>query len=96
MSNKPISIAISNTEWTAITSAGQSGTVWLQNKPTLGRIVISHSDSGSPAGLTIENSFSLPNKLHPSGILDIIANNIDDVFYARCTRGSGTLLVDAV
>lgn len=92
--DKPVSISITNTAWAVITAAGQSGTVWLQNKPALGRIVIAHSDTGSSSGLTIQDAFPLPNKLNPPNILKITADNVNDIYYARATRGSGTILTD--
>lgn len=84
------SYTVNDTAWTAITAAGESGTCWLQQKPEEGRCVIHHSDSGT-GSLDIEDGYFLPD--NKSEIVSIVADNVSDIFYARCSDADETATV---
>lgn len=76
--------------WTALTPVGTSGTVWVQNAPEQGQVVLNHADSGS-GGLVVNDSFFLPeSKNKPTGIT---ADSPTDIFYARCSVPAATASV---
>lgn len=82
--------------WTAITSAGQSGTCWLKPDATRGVIALFHSDSGVPSDDDLDSAYQMLDNKH--NIVSIVADNASDVFYARCTNDEDTepLIVDVV
>lgn len=81
-------------EWTPISLAGQSGTCWFRNFPK-GTIAIDHSDSGE-GGLDIDKSYY--HKKSKTEIIDLTADNVDDIFYAICLNSDETaeLIADMV
>lgn len=87
---------INLTDWTAITTAGKSGTVWIWKK-IKGDIIISHGAS-SP---TIKEGFKLNEPKPPhfdTEPLSIIADTINDIFYARVKNDgdSSILCIDVI
>lgn len=77
------SVAVALTSaWTAITSAGEGGTCWLQKAPGQGQVVINHGSSGS-GSLTVDDSYFMPDDKNV--ITDITPDDVTDIFYARCT-----------
>jgi len=89
-------VNIDGLTWTAITTAGQSGTCWL-NSNVIGNgcVVIDHS--------VISNALCDFSKSYPlyrdSGVLfSFTADSIADVYYARCVEpeASVTLTVDTI
>lgn len=81
--------------WVAITTTGESGTCWLQKKPAKGQVVLSHSDAGI-GGLLDDVSYPL---VKPSpDILDITADSVSDIFYAKCleTGAEATIISDVI
>jgi hypothetical protein len=90
---------INATTWTAITTAGQSGTCWLnEDNDGAGGAAdcrISHSDSGAPSLDTSKRVYK------PQGNTDVLpfsVDNVSDIYYARCKNAgdSVVLFVDAV
>ena len=83
--------------WTAITTAGQSGTCWLgESKTSRGGVVLFHSTTGVPPDAKLEDGYKMPNDRN--NIVPITADSGTDVFYARCQNPdeSATLIVDVV
>lgn len=82
-------------DWTAVTSAGESGSIWVHLEPGRGFILLDHSDSGAGT-LDNEKSYFLPkNRKH---ITEISADNASDIYYAKCAVSgeTATLVVDVV
>ena len=75
--------------WTAITSPGKSGTVWIAVKSEDGHILLNHSTDGIN-DFTNNNSFSMINC--PSTIVNIIADSATDIFYAKCLYNTHAIL----
>lgn len=96
MADKPVRVELPADVWTAITSAGEDGTVWMGRLPDNGYIVIAHTDAGSPAGLTKEDAFRVPDTVSPETVVKITADNVDDIYYAMAVDDDGALLVDVV
>lgn len=85
---------IVGTTWTAITTAGQSGSVF---QLAGSQVVIDHSTTGS-ATCSIDKSYPL-NILHsPTDIFKIEADDSYDIFYAICPSETAvsSVIVDAV
>jgi hypothetical protein len=87
-------VTVSNTVWTRITTAGQSGTCW---KKTGNTILIDHTDQETAATLALSNtnvtvgkSKRVPLDEDNDNVLVIQADNIDDVFYAICLDAGET------
>ena len=82
-------------EWTAFTDAGESGTCWLQKKPSRGHVVISHSDSGTGA---LNDNISYPAVELAPKITGIPADNAGDIYYAKCreTGEEAVIISDVV
>lgn len=90
---------IDSTDWTPITTLGQSGTCWLNedNEGQSGKsdCRISHSVSGDPSMDTSKRVYK------PSGNTDVLPFTVDsnlDVYYARCKNvgDSVILYVDVI
>lgn len=97
MADKPIEILLSADAWTAITIAGESGTCWIGKKPSKGLIVIAHTDAGVTTGLDQSRAFPVPEEVKPSNVINLVADNASDIFYAKPTNAlDGSLLVDVV
>ncbi len=94
-------IDISSTVWTKITSSGESGTIW---KKTGGVIVIDHTDQETAATLPLSNtnvavakSKRAPLDHDNDNVLDIPADNVDDIYYALALEGDfNSLAVDVI
>ena len=81
-------------DWTAISLTGESGTCWLQRKPDRGQVVLSHSDSGTGV---LEDDVSYQLIKASPDILDITADNVSDIFYAKCLEtGEEAIIVSDV
>lgn len=80
--------------WTPVSAAGESGTCWLRRFPK-GAIAIDHSDSGE-GGLDEEKAY-YPAR-DKTNIIDITADNVGDIFYAKCldTGDTAELIADVV
>lgn len=81
---------VTDTAWTAISNAGESGTCWLQQKPEEGRCVVHHSESGS-GSLDVDDAYFLPD--NKSEIVQLVADSTSDIFYARCADAGETAIV---
>ena len=87
---------INSKRWTAISTAGQSGTCWIErNIRGNGTILISHYSAGLP-----RKSYGFPLN-SPADNIDICiisADDQSDVFYARVTNSRNIIdiLVDVV
>ena len=86
---------INSTSWTAITSAGQQGSCWIQiNVKGSGGGLITHSDTGrAPTG---RSGFKLYKPGSNDNVCILGPDNVNDIFYARCIRRGNNLklLVD--
>lgn len=82
-------------EWTAITSAGESGTCWMKKFTEYGPMAIDHSDSGT-GSLDLEKSYY--PKDSKTNIIDLTADSAGDIFYAKCLHAGATaeIVVDVV
>lgn len=81
--------------WAAITTAGQSGTIWLAAKPDSGRVLIDHSTTGTGA-LSASKSYTVPDS--KDKITAINADDSSDIYYAKCqdTGATAVLVVDVL
>lgn len=85
---------IESTSWTPITTAGQSGSCWVDKVIRGGGyVLVNHSDSGAPKSY----GFRLHNKKGNDGLCLFSADNEDDIYYARVLKGGQAvrILVDA-
>ena len=80
--------AITGTDWTAITAAGQSGTLWLSESTNAKKILIYHTTSGTPNDTVMPDAYHMP--LSRASILSITADSATDIYYARCLEEDGT------
>jgi hypothetical protein len=93
--------SITNSEWTALTTAGQSGTCWLDedNDGASGHVDVRiiHSSS-SVSAIEPTTGKRLYRPAGNNDLMTISADSSTDVFYARCFNSGDTALVsvDAV
>ena len=90
-------ITLSNTVWTKVTDAGESGNCW---KKTGGQVVIDHTDQETDATLpltntnvTVEKSKRVPQDEDNDIVLGIPADNSSDIFYALSLKGTTDKIV---
>jgi len=96
-----IAKTLSKTVWTKITAAGESGTCW---KKTGGQIVIDHTDAETAATLALSNtnvtiakSKRVPLDGDNGNVLNIPADNVDDIYYALAIEGDSNIIaVDVI
>lgn len=84
---------IESTDWTAITTAGQSGTCWIKTvKKGSGTVFISHGSSqpASSAG------YRLVKSKGNDDMLELGADDSNDIFYARVGEGDSVKLITDV
>jgi len=81
-------------EWTALTTAGKSGTFWWKTYSS-GNLVIDHSTTGT-GGLNTNKGY-YPSK-HNNVPLALTADNASDIFYAKCieTDDTAEIIMDIV
>jgi len=86
---------IDNSEWTAITTAGQSGACWLLN-PVSGGGNCKIFHGATPDNDDIPYGRNVYISTDNNDSLTLTADDTNDVFYARVdsVNGSCTLLVD--
>lgn len=88
--------------WSAITSAGQSGTIWLDedNDGAAGDldIRIYESDSGEPETSKATEGKRLYKSNGNKDVLEFTADNENSIFYAICKNPgtTATISVDAL
>jgi len=82
--------SITGGAWTAISAAGESGAVVLQQKPGNDQVVINHSAAGSGSLVVDESYFLQDNK---NVITPITADSTADIWYARCSVATGAAVV---
>lgn len=76
---------ITGATWTAISSAGESGTCWLNGLINGGgKVVVNHSDAGT-GGLDLTASYPVGDPSKNEDAVQLIADGTGDIFYARCT-----------
>jgi hypothetical protein len=93
-------ITVTDNAWKKISDAGENGTIWLSSPSPDGDVVIDHTvnegtdniDPGSTVNLLINKS----RFLDEADILDVLADNSTDVFYAISTDGTAEIIVDFV
>jgi len=86
---------ITGTEWTAISTVGQSGSCWLNKSPVNGRCMVYHADSVPNTNLVeYGKSCFVSTKNHD--ILTITADSTSDIFYAMmdAPTATATIIVD--
>ena len=94
-------IEITNTVWTRITEAGESGTCW---KKAGKGIVIDHTDQEtadtlplSNENITVDKSKRIPLDEDSGDVLSLPADNETDIFYAFALEsGINKLVVDVI
>lgn len=93
---------IGQSAWTAITTAGQQASVWMDEEGNGKRgkadCRITHSDSGVPADALITAGKKIYKSNGNNDMMILAPDNSSDIFYARCVNvGDQVLLtVDAV
>lgn len=90
---------ITDSAWTAISTAGQSGAVWVDDDldgcTTEPDIRIYHATSAPSINATIGKRVLRPNS--NSDVLVLTADSSADVFYARAMTGKcGVISVDVI
>lgn len=90
-------ITLSNTVWTRLTAAGESGTAW---KKTGGQVVVDHTDSEGGAtvaltsvNITIAKSKRVPLDVDNNNVLGLPADNVSDIFYGLSLKGATDKIV---
>jgi len=89
-------VEINSSTWTAITTAGQSGTCWLDTNVTGGGcVLINHS---TVSGTSCECTKAYPLYREYGAIFSFTADTIYDVYYAKCNGldASVILTVDCI
>jgi len=88
--------SLSNTAWTAITVAGESGSAWLDEE---------NDGAGGQANVRVYHSSVVPGDpeltmgkriYRSAGNADVIllgADNATDIFYARCINSGDTAII---
>ena len=75
-------------EWTAITSAGESGSCWLDEEGNgrrgKGSVRIYHSASGVPTAAKLTEGKKVYQPSGNNDVCIISADSVDDIYYARC------------
>ncbi|MDH4127375.1 MAG: hypothetical protein OEV44_01380 [Spirochaetota bacterium] len=86
---------ITGATWTPISSAGQSGTCWLNGLISGGgKVVINHSKTGTGALLTAEG-YPVADPSKNEDAVQIVADDLNDIFYARCTDSLASAILFA-
>lgn len=90
---------IDHTQWTAISTAGQSGTCWLdeENDNAGGQlnIRVTHSASGTPPDTAITNAKRVYRSKGNTDIMILEADSDTDIFYARGVNPGDTARIQA-
>ena len=74
---------IKSTSWTAITTAGQQGTCWVnENVKGNGGVFIAHSNTGNPP--RIRTGFRVYKPNDNTNVCVLGPDDANDVYYARC------------
>jgi len=81
-------IAVNGNTWTAITVSGQSATLWTLDNTT---VMIASSETGAP-------SMDTAYPVYRHNILDVEADSLSEVFYAKCINAGETakVIVDVI
>jgi len=94
-------ITLSNTVWTKLTDAGESGTCW---KKTGGQVVVDHTDQEGGAtvaltsvNITVAKSKRVPLDGNSNNVLGLPADNVSDIFYGLSLEGAtDKIVVDVI
>lgn len=93
-------VVLNSTNWTAITTAGQSGSCWLDEDDVSASgsmdVRIIHSASGVPAVLDFVKGKRVYKPIKNTDILVFTADTTGDIYYAKCRNGTATITVDAI
>ena len=88
---------ITSSAWTQISNPGQSGSLWLEgprnNITNFTGLAIYHTTSGLPDESKINESYWY-DPLQQQVPLNIVADNINDIYYARALNLNVDILVD--
>jgi len=90
-------ITLTGTDWQAITSPGEIGTVFIENSADYGgnnTVVLTHSATKIPGAL--DPYVIIPSDATPNAPVLISPDSSTDIFYARCSGGSFSILVDVI
>lgn len=93
---------ITGTAWTAISTAGQSGSCWINedNEGAVNKadVRIYHTDAGTPAADKVDESKRLFTPKGNTDVLILSADSGTDIHYARCKNADdeAVILVDVV
>ena len=90
-------IALSNTVWTKLSAAGESGTCW---RKTGGQVVVDHTDGEGGAtvaltsvNITVAKSKRVPLDGDDNNVLGLPADNASDIFYGLSLTGATDKIV---
>jgi len=86
---------VTSTRWTAISTAGQSGSAWIErNVKGDGQVLISHASSGTPKSFGYRLHVQSGNNQH----IEFVADNSNDILYARVLVPGNevNIVVDAI
>ena len=90
---------ITASAWTAISTAGQSGSCWLdEDNDGAGGAVdvrIYHSAAGIPAAVKVTEGKRLHKPAGNDDIMLITADSESDIYYAKCANADDTAILSA-
>jgi mannose/fructose/N-acetylgalactosamine-specific phosphotransferase system component IIB len=81
---------INGLEWTAISTAGQIGTLWIESLDD-GFICVFHSDTVTPD----ESIKKVSYKMKAGEVVQLIPDNQNDIYYVRCNTTSDVAIITA-
>lgn len=90
--------ALDDINWTPITTAGQSGTCWLDedNQGAIGSMDVRVSHGINTIGFTFSKAKRVYKPKSNEDVLIITADSLTDIFYAKCRNGNATIQVDVL
>jgi len=89
-------VSITGAAWTAITSAGESGTCWLdeQDDGASGQVDVRITNGETtPADEELTKAKLVYKPRGNDDVLLIAADGVNDIFWARCSREDDTAII---
>lgn len=86
---------LSGTAWSAISTSGQSGTLYVpkvSGSEGKNAVVVTHGTTAPSASTT--NCIMVPGMDRPSEALLLTADGASDIYYLRCSGGSAICYTD--
>ena len=91
---------VTDTSWTPVTTAGQSGSCWLDelgvNASGSMDVRIIHLSTGTPSIADFAKGKRVFRPIKNTDIMVFTADTLGDIYYAKCNNGTATITVDAI